>query len=236
MSLLRDFAYAFVASERASRFGLVARALVPPLLLLSLSLPYVVPGAEMPLAQTLVALAYEASLLTYLAGPRRLLGVLRLVGAFLALGLALNLLSALLGYEPSDAAVLAARTLRMAGIVISLTLLFQLLTVGELRLLLSKLGLGRYYSEMFAVAMAQLPVAFMSFSEAYVVARLKLGGRRVSSLVKPLIVDSILNSRQVAEALYIHGIPPAPRPRLVSGRDPLIVVPALLVSLLNVIL
>ncbi len=230
MSLVRDFAYAFLASERVGEFGLVTRVLTPLLLLSSLSLPYVVPGSRIPLVQTAAALAYEAVLVTYLAGSRRLLGVLRLVGLFLVLGFALNLLSALLGFEPSDAAVLVTRTLRMASIVIALTLVFQLLTVGEMRLLLRGLGLERY-SEMFAVAMSQLPTTLVSFSEAYVVAKLKLGRRRIAALVKPLVVDSVLNSRQVAEALYIHGIPPAPKPKLVSRRDPLMLVPAILVSL-----
>ncbi len=235
MSLLRDFAYAFLVSEKAGRFGLVARLLAPLLVLLSLTLPYVIPGTRTPLSQTVSALVYEALLATYLIGSRRLLGVFRLVGFFLVLGFALNLFSAFLGFEPSDAAVLALGTLRMAGIVIALTLFFQLLTIGELRFLLRRLGLGRY-SELLSVAMAQLPTTFTSFSEAYVVAKLKLGGRRVASLVKPLVVDSILNSRQIAEALYIHGIPPAPRPRLVSRRDPLILVPAILVLLAHMFL
>ncbi|MEM2006926.1 MAG: hypothetical protein QW154_04760 [Sulfolobales archaeon] len=235
MSLLRDFAYAFTVSEKAEELGLAAKVLVPALFVLSLSLPYVAPWFEISAVQTLLALAYEIAVVAYLAGYRRLLGMFRLVGVIIALGFALNLISLLLGSDPANPVTMAFRALRVATIVLALILFFQLLTVGEIRYLLLKMGLKRY-SEMFAVAMALLPTTFISFSEAYVVAKLKLGKKNVSSLIKPLIVDSIINSRHMAEALYMHGLPPSPRPRLVSRKDPVVLVPAILVSLTHIVI
>lgn len=230
MSQLRDFAYVFLVSEKAEEFGLAVRIMVPVVLILSLSLPYAAPWIQISETQTIAVLIYEVAIATYFAGYRRLLGMLRLVGVFLVLGFALNLVSLFLGSEPSEPVTLVFKALRMAAIVIALTLLFQLLSPGEIRYLLLKMGLRRY-SEIFAVAMALLPTTFITFSEAYVVAKLKLGKKNIASLIKPLIIDSIINSRHVAEALYMHGISPAPKPSLFNVKDPAILIPAVLVSL-----
>lgn len=235
MSQVRDFAYVFVVSDKSEGFGLIARLFVPMILVASLTLPYVVPGMEISVAHTVSALAYESAVSLYIAGRRRLLGMFRLIGFFLAVGFALNVASWLLGSEPTEPATMAFRTLHVAAIVVALTLLFQLLSVGEIRYLLLRAGLRRY-SETLAVAMALLPTNFITFSEAYIVAKLKLGKRNMASLIKPLVIDSIINSRHVAEALYIHGLPPAPRPRLFRTKDPAILVPAILVSLVRVVL
>ncbi|MCS7099514.1 MAG: hypothetical protein RMH84_00225 [Sulfolobales archaeon] len=234
MSALRDFAYVFLVSEKARRFGLLGKVSVPLVLTLSLSLPYILPGIRVSPVQTVAALAYEIAIAAFLAGFRRLLDMLKLVGAFILLGYALNLLSVLVGSEPSDPVGVALRTLRIAAIVIALTLLFQMLSISEVKYILMKLGL-RHYSEVLAVAMAQLPLAFISFSEAYVVAKLKLGGKNVASLIKPLVVDSILNSRYVAEALYMHGVPPTAKPRALSPLDLVLLVPAAAISALHLV-
>ncbi|MEM0197135.1 MAG: hypothetical protein QXK66_05820 [Sulfolobales archaeon] len=235
MSLLRDFAYAFVVSKKAKEFGLLAKVLTPVLLISFLSLPYVAPGLEISTVQTLLALTYETVVAIYLAGSRKLVGILKLVGMIIALGFALNLVSILLGSDPAEPVTMGLRALRVATIVLALTLLFQLLTVGEIKYLLLKMGLKRY-SEVFAVSMALLPITFINFSEAYVVARLKLGKKNIASLIKPLMIDSIINSRHMAEALYIHGIPPPLRPKLVTSKDLAILVPAILVSLSYIVI
>lgn len=234
MSFIREFAYVFTVSEKARKFGLLVRVFVPAVLILSLSLPYVAPWIQISPVQTLAAVVYEVMIAAYLAGVKRLINMLKLVGVFLLLGFFLNTVSLILGYEPSDLLTIALRSLRIVAIVIAITLLFQLLSIGEIRYLLAKIGLKRY-SEMLAVAMAQLPVTFMTFSEAYVVAKLKLGEKNLASLIKPLVVDSILNSRHLAEALYIHGIPPTPRPKLISPKDPLILVPAAFISIIHLL-
>ncbi|MCX8185130.1 MAG: hypothetical protein RMI56_03600 [Sulfolobales archaeon] len=232
MSTLRDFAYVFIVSDKAESFGLLTKVLIPVLLTLSLSLPYIFPGVKISAVQTLVALLYEVAIAVYLAGFRRFVGMLRFIGLFILLGFTLNIVSVFMGAEPFDPIYIALATLRVVAVVLAITLLFQMLSISEIRYLLLKLKL-KYYSEVFAVAMAQLPSTFISFSEAYIAAKLKLGGRSIASLIKPLVVESILNSRYVAEALYMHGLPPVARPRLLSPLDPVLLVPAVVVSLLH---
>ncbi len=232
MSYIRDFAYVFVTSEKASNFGFAAKIVGPGMLALSLSLPYIVPGIQLSSTQTVAAVLYGLAFLSYLASPRRVFNMVKLLTLFVVLGLLLDMFSIILGSEPSDPLRVSLRAMRMFAIVLSLTMIFQLLSITEIRYILSLLGLRRY-SELFSTAMAQLPTTFMAFSESYIAAKSKLGGRRVAALIKPLVVDSIISSRYLAEALYMHGIPPAPKPRLFNMlKDLAILVPAALITVL----
>jgi hypothetical protein len=81
--------------------------------------------------------------------------------------------------------------------------------------------------------MAQLPATFIAFSESYVATKSKLGGRKIAALIKPLVVDSIVSSRYLAEALYMHGIPPAPKPKLLNmPRDLAMIVSVITITVL----
>jgi hypothetical protein len=226
----RDLAYLFVTSGRAGELGLVAKVVVPLTLLVPAVAPYLVPGAEARPSQPAVLVVYELLVLGYVAGVRRVSKMVSLVVLFLGVALALSMLSSVLGTGPPDPMYSVSWTLRLLSIVLALSMLFQLLTVGEVRYLLMRLGL-RWLSEVVSVAIAQLPVVLISFSEATVAAVLKLGGRRVSAVVKPLVVDAVVISRQVAEALYLHGLPPAPRPALIRGAtDVYLILGALIAS------
>jgi len=216
VSRTRDLAYLFIASEKAERLGLISKIVVPLILLVPAVVPYLIPGAEARPMQPLILIAYELLVLGYVTGVGRVFRMLSLVTLFLGVALALSALSLVLGTGPPDPLYSISWTLRLMSIVLALSVLFQVLTVGEVRYLMMGLGLG-WLSEVAAVAIAQLPVVLLSFSEAMVAAVLKLGGRRVSALVKPLVVDAVITSRQVAEALYLHGLPPAPRPTLLRG-------------------
>jgi len=236
MSRARNLAYLFVASERAENLGLVAKVVTPLALLAPAVAPYLIPGAEARPLQAVLLIAYELLVLGYVTGVRRVFRMLSLVFLFLGVALVLTALSSVLGTGPPDLLYSVSWTLRLASIVLALSLLFQLLTVGEVRYLLMRLGLG-WLSEVVSVAIAQLPVVLLSFSEATVAAVLKLGGRRVSAIVKPLVVDAVITSRQVAEALYLHGLPPAPKPALFGGpADAYLILGAVTVSVASTLL
>jgi len=232
MSYIRDFAYIFVTSKKANNFGFLTKIISSGWLILSLSLPYIVPGVRLSPAQTVAAVLYGLTLLSYLAGPRRVFGMAKLLALFVVLGLFLDIISVALGSEPSNPLEVSLRAMRVFAIVVSLSTAFQLFTITEMRYLLTILGL-RSYSELFSAAMAQLPATFIAFSESYVATKSKLGGRKIAALIKPLVVDSIVSSRYLAEALYMHGIPPAPKPKLLNmPRDLAMIVSVITITVL----
>ena len=235
MASLMSLAYLFVASKKATEYGFIARVLAPLIVFVGLTIPYLLPTTRLASLQLILCLLYELILVGYLRGYKKALKGLVLVLVFILLGLLVQILSRTLGFSAADPRVVVMGTVRLVALLLALSLLFQMLTISELRYLLEKLGF-KGSAEVLALAFSQIPILLITFSEALTAVKLKLGKQRPIAAVKPLVVEAILVSNALAEALYIHGIPSPLRPVLYKGaRDVILVLGSLLVSIVPIL-
>lgn len=231
MASLRSLAYLFVASKKTTEYGFMARVLTPITIFVGLTVPYLLPTTKLASLQLTLSLSYELTLVGHLRGYKKALKGLILVLVFILLGLFVQILSHTLGLSAADPKVVVMGTVRLVALLLALSLLFQMLTISELRYLLEKLGF-KGSAEVLALAFSQIPILMITFSEALTAVKLKLGKQRPIATVKPLVVEAILVSNTLAEALYIHGIPSPPRPVSYKGpRDIILVLGSVLASI-----
>lgn len=225
MSLARYFAYLFISSKKVTRFGLLPRIImcisivIASVTLFVLQIPLQILGIY-----TTIILALEFLVLWIGGGLRRVLSGFTLVLLFTIFGSVVTLTSMLMGFTPPSLEYIVSSMFRMVALILSFATTLQFLTVEEIRWILVKIGL-KDTSVILALTFSQLPLTLMHFSEALTTIKLKLGEKKIYKVVKPLIVYSVMNSLNVAEALYIHGVYPPRTPKIFSGvKDLLLIV------------
>lgn len=159
-----------------------------------------------------------------------MLGGLQFVAIFLSAGFIINVFAKIFNLWIADTASVAISSLRGALMFISVALVFQWIKIGEIRWFLEKIGLSRLGAAI-AIAFAQLPSIIVMYSESLTTVRLKYGSRYLYKAVLPLILYSVSYAREVAEAIYIHGIPSYPVKISVKIRDVVVIVASLAVLL-----
>ncbi len=230
LSIVRNFAYLFISSEEKTKgYGIVTRMTIPLLLLFSLSITYIVPGKAPLGLHILFILIYELLLIWKFTKIKTFISSLTLVLIIIAIGFIINILSHYIGNPIDiDPISLIVYSARMAGIVIALSMVFQLISLRELIYIVEMLRLSKL-SSIIAIVFSQIPLTAIQFSEAIITARLKYGRKYLFLAIKPLIIESILNSRSIAESLYLYGLPKIQKPMLFNPRRDL---PLLILSLL----
>ncbi|MEM1526301.1 MAG: hypothetical protein QW775_07615 [Ignisphaera sp.] len=224
MSLARYFAYLFISSKKVTSFGLLPRIImctsivVTSLAMFILGIPLQILGIY-----TTIILALEFLVLWIGGGLRRVLSGFMLVLLFTIFGFVITLTSMLMRFTPPAVEYMVSSMFRMVALVLSFATMLQFLTVEEIRWMLVKIGLEEA-SVILALTFSQLPLTLMYFSEALTTIKLKLGKKKIYKVVKPLIVYSVINSLNVAEALYIHGVYPPRTPKIFNGLKDLLLI------------
>ncbi|MCS7112162.1 MAG: hypothetical protein RMI45_01320 [Ignisphaera sp.] len=223
-------AYTFIYTS-STRLSIITRLVVPITILLYLLIgPFLKLRILPSLLHILPALTMVLAIL-YLCGSfRRVLGGLQFVAIFSAAGLAINAFAKIFNLWIVDIVSVAVSSLRGALMFVTIALVFQWIKIGEVRWLLERIGLGRLGAAI-AIAFSQLPCIIVMYSESLVTVRLKHGSRYLYKAVLPLILYSANHAREIAEAMYIHGIPGYPVQTSMRVRDVAVIVVSITVLL-----
>jgi hypothetical protein len=168
-------------------------------------------------------------------GLKKVLSGFIVILIFIFIGFLITLFSIFLGFVPPPLDYATVSMFRMVILVLSFATAIQFFTVEEIRWLLTKLGL-RDVSVVVALTLSQLPLTYIQFSEAITTVKLKLGERNLYKVVKPLVVYSVMNSLNLAEALYIHGVYEPIKPRFLCGKKDSILIAVSIAVLVLVLL
>jgi len=214
----------FISSKEVRNYGLISRVfmsisiIVTSLLLFILDLPL-----NKIVILTTLLLTLEFLILWISGGLRKVLSGFVVILVFVFIGFLITLFSMLIGFASPPIGYSISSMFRMVVLVLSFATMVQFFTVEEIRWIMVKLGLEDI-STIVTLTLSQLPLTFIQFSEAIITIKLKLGRRDLYKVVKPLIIYSIMNSLNLAEALYIHGVYKPRRPRLFNGVKDFIII------------
>jgi hypothetical protein len=214
----------FISSKEVRNYGLISRVfmsisiIVTSLLLFILDLPL-----NKIVILTTLLLTLEFLILWISGGLRKVLSGFVVILVFVFIGFLITLFSMLIGFASPPIGYSISSMFRMVVLVLSFATMVQFFTVEEIRWIMVKLGLEDI-STIVTLTLSQLPLTFIQFSEAIITIKLKLGRRNLYKVVKPLIIYSIMNSLNLAEALYIHGVYKPRRPRLFNGVKDFIII------------
>lgn len=224
MSLVRNFSYLFVSSRRITKYGFLSRLITCISMMIASIMLFVLRLHLQTLCiLTVFVLAIEFLILWIGGGLKRVLSGFALVMLFAVFGFLITITSMFTGFTPPSVEYTVSSMLRMVALVLSFATMLQFLTTEEIRWILIKVGL-KDISTILGLTFSQLPLTLMHFSEALTTIKLKFGGNKIYKVVKPLVVYSIINSLNIAEALYIHGIYPPRTPKMLCGLKDLLLI------------
>lgn len=129
---------------------------------------------------------------------------------FIAIGFTAHLLAMVMGYPTPSIYVLILSSFKIALIFISITLLLQWVSFREMRYIIAKIGLKKI-SSYISIAFAFMPTLFTLYSESYTTTILKLGKKKLYKALKPLIIQTAILAKDIAQAIYLYGIPITPK-------------------------
>ncbi|MEM1608403.1 MAG: hypothetical protein QXG81_03900 [Ignisphaera sp.] len=212
MSLVRDFSNLFISRKEGASFSLYTKMLLLTVLLVEVTISITL-FKESNIVFTVYSIALLFALTFWVGGFKRVLNALKLPLIFVLIGFATMLFSVAMGYAaPSPKAVILS-TAKITALFLIIALGFQWISLRELRWVLSKAGLGSIAS-LTTVVLTLIPAVLNLYSEAYTATLLKYGKRYAYKALKPLIIHSILFSRDVAQAVYWYGLPQIPRVKI----------------------
>uniref|UniRef100_A0A7C5XMG5 Cobalt transport protein n=1 Tax=Ignisphaera aggregans TaxID=334771 RepID=A0A7C5XMG5_9CREN len=203
--MLRNLAYIF-AYKVNSNISLVTRLYIPLILMIFLIFAINIDYILMAAIQVIAVFILEFIIFMYIGGFKRIASAVILISIFIAMGLAIRFISIMLGYEPTKLEEMAISTSRVIEFFFAITIAMQWIRVSEYRWLFKKLRLEDI-AILFTVTLTQLSSILVAYSEALTTIRLKYGGRGLQKIVKPLVIYSISYGRDVAEAIYMYGVP-----------------------------
>lgn len=226
----------FLSSRRVKKFGLAARLLMTLSIVIASILLFILPKPLDRLAISVSSILMLELLILWIGGGlKKVLSGFIVILIFIFIGFLITLFSIFLGFVPPPLDYATVSMFRMVILVLSFATAIQFFTVEEIRWLLTKLGL-RDVSVVVALTLSQLPLTYIQFSEAITTVKLKLGERNLYKVVKPLVVYSVMNSLNLAEALYIHGVYEPIKPRFLCGKKDSILIAVSIAVLVLVLL
>jgi hypothetical protein len=226
----------FLSSRRVKKFGLAARLLMTLSIVIASILLFILPKPLDRLAISVSSILMLELLILWIGGGlKKVLSGFIVILIFIFIGFLITLFSIFLGFVPPPLDYATISMFRMVILVLSFATAIQFFTVEEIRWLLTRLGL-RDVSVVVALTLSQLPLTYIQFSEAITTVKLKLGERNLYKVVKPLVVYSVMNSLNLAEALYIHGVYEPIKPRFLCGRKDSILIAVSIAVLVLVLL
>ncbi|MCC6057812.1 MAG: hypothetical protein LM568_02720 [Desulfurococcaceae archaeon] len=226
----------FLSSRRVKKFGLTARLLMTLSIVIASILLFILPKPLDRLAISVSSILILELLILWIGGGlKKVLSGFIVILIFIFIGFLITLFSIFLGFVPPPLDYATISMFRMVILVLSFATAIQFFTVEEIRWLLTRLGL-RDVSVVVALTLSQLPLTYIQFSEAITTVKLKLGERNLYKVVKPLVVYSVMNSLNLAEALYIHGVYEPIKPRFLCGKKDSILIAVSIAVLVLVLL
>jgi hypothetical protein len=226
----------FLSSRRVKKFGLAARLLMTLSIVIASMLLFILPKPLDRLAISVSSILILELLILWIGGGlKKVLSGFIVILIFIFIGFLITLFSVFLGFVPPPLDYATISMFRMVILVLSFATAIQFFTVEEIRWLLTRLGL-RDVSVVVALTLSQLPLTYIQFSEAITTVKLKLGERNLYKVVKPLVVYSVMNSLNLAEALYIHGVYEPIKPRFLCGKKDSILIAVSIAVLVLVLL
>ncbi|MCC6015604.1 MAG: hypothetical protein LM582_00980 [Desulfurococcaceae archaeon] len=226
----------FLSSRRVKKFGLAARLLMTLSIVIASILLFILPKPLDRLAISVSSILILELLILWIGGGlKKVLSGFIVILIFIFIGFLITLFSIFLGFVPPPLDYATISMFRMVILVLSFATAIQFFTVEEIRWLLTRLGL-RDVSVVVALTLSQLPLTYIQFSEAITTVKLKLGERNLYKVVKPLVVYSVMNSLNLAEALYIHGVYEPIKPRFLCGKKDSILIAVSIAVLVLVLL
>jgi hypothetical protein len=226
----------FLSSRRVKKFGLAARLLMTLSIVIASILLFILPKPLDRLAISVSSILMLELLILWIGGGlKKVLSGFIVILIFIFIGFLITLFSIFLGFVPPPLDYATVSMFRMVILVLSFATAIQFFTVEEIRWLLTRLGL-RDVSVVVALTLSQLPLTYIQFSEAITTVKLKLGERNLYKVVKPLVVYSVMNSLNLAEALYIHGVYEPIKPRFLCGKKDSILIAVSIAVLVLVLL
>ncbi|MEM4612999.1 MAG: hypothetical protein QXJ56_03465 [Ignisphaera sp.] len=203
--MLRQLAYLFTYRVDTG-LSLTTKLYIPATIMLFLILAINPNHILLASIQLVAILAIELSILLYIGSLKNVASAIVFIAIFIVLGLITRTLSIILGYEPANLEDMVVSTIRVVEFFLAITIAFQWIKISEYSWFLKKMGLTNI-ATLVTITLTQLSPILVAYSEALTTIRLKYGGKVLQKAVKPLIIYSINYGRDVAEAVYMYGIP-----------------------------
>lgn len=221
---MRNLAYIFTYKVN-SNISIATRLYIPLILMIFLIFAIDINYIQVAVIQVTAIFIIEFVIFMYIGGLKRIASALILIFIFIAMGLAIRFISIILGYEPTRLEEMAISTLRVIEFFFAITIAMQWIRISEYRWLFKKLRLESI-AILFTVTLTQLSSILIAYSEALTTIRLKYGGRGLQKIVKPLVIYSISYGRDVAEAIYMYGVP-EPKVNISIGKTDILLIAAI---------
>jgi hypothetical protein len=222
--MLRNLAYIFTYKVN-SNISIATRLYIPLILMMFLIFAIDINYIQVAVIQVTAIFIIEFVIFMYIGGLKRIASALILIFIFIAMGLAIRFISIILGYEPTRLEEMAISTSRVIEFFFAITIAMQWIRISEYRWLFKKLRLESI-AILFTVTLTQLSSILIAYSEALTTIRLKYGGRGLQKIVKPLVIYSISYGRDVAEAIYMYGVP-EPKVNISIGKTDILLIAAI---------
>lgn len=221
---MRNLAYIFTYKVN-SNISIATRLYIPLILMMFLIFAIDINYIQVAVIQVTAIFIIEFVIFMYIGGLKRIASALILIFIFIAMGLAIRFISIILGYEPTRLEEMAISTSRVIEFFFAITIAMQWIRISEYRWLFKKLRLESI-AILFTVTLTQLSSILIAYSEALTTIRLKYGGRGLQKIVKPLVIYSISYGRDVAEAIYMYGVP-EPKVNISIGKTDILLIAAI---------
>jgi hypothetical protein len=222
--MLRNLAYIFTYKVNPN-ISIATRLYIPLILMMFLIFAIDINYIQVAVIQVTAIFIIEFVIFMYIGGLKRIASALILIFIFIAMGLAIRFISIILGYEPTRLEEMAISTSRVIEFFFAITIAMQWIRISEYRWLFKKLRLESI-AILFTVTLTQLSSILIAYSEALTTIRLKYGGRGLQKIVKPLVIYSISYGRDVAEAIYMYGVP-EPKVNISIGKTDILLIAAI---------
>lgn len=220
--MLKNLAYAFIYTS-STGLSVTTRIAIPTTLLLYLLINSFL--KLKPLLNLFYMLPVLVAILIILhksGSFRKILGGLQFVAIFIAVGLAINLFAKFFNFWVVDITSVTIASLKGALMFMTIASIFQWTRIEEIRWFLERVGLGELGASI-AIAFSQIPYVMIMYSEALSTVKLKYGSRYLYKALLPMILHSANYAREIAEAIYIYGIPKYPIDASMKAVDVIIV-------------
>lgn len=221
---MRNLAYIFTYKVNPN-ISIATRLYIPLILMMFLIFAIDINYIQVAVIQVTAIFIIEFVIFMYIGGLKRIASALILIFIFIAMGLAIRFISIILGYEPTRLEEMAISTSRVIEFFFAITIAMQWIRISEYRWLFKKLRLESI-AILFTVTLTQLSSILIAYSEALTTIRLKYGGRGLQKIVKPLVIYSISYGRDVAEAIYMYGVP-EPKVNISIGKTDILLIAAI---------
>lgn len=221
---MRNLAYIFTYKVNPN-ISIATRLYIPLILMIFLIFAIDINYIQVAVMQVTAIFIIEFVIFMYIGGLKRIASALILIFIFIAMGLAIRFISIILGYEPTRLEEMAISTSRVIEFFFAITIAMQWIRISEYRWLFKKLRLESI-AILFTVTLTQLSSILIAYSEALTTIRLKYGGRGLQKIVKPLVIYSISYGRDVAEAIYMYGVP-EPKVNISIGKTDILLIAAI---------